>query len=125
MGVFITSSGTYPNKEIIEQRLSTFLAKPTQISFHICRKSAHMIASSLKLLLEDHVSLVLLRKQAIHMVGDLVGVKIIISGRFNGAAMARREVIHIGKVPLQTIAALVDYSTSTAYTRYGTFGIKV
>jgi len=53
------------------------------------------------------------------------GVKILVSGRLNGAEIARREPISEGKIPLQTIKANVDYGIARAYTTYGVIGIKV
>jgi len=53
------------------------------------------------------------------------GVKIVVSGRLDGSEIARREWLSDGKIPLQTIRADVDYATATAFTTYGTVGIKV
>jgi len=53
------------------------------------------------------------------------GVKIEISGRLNGAEIARTEWIREGRVPLQTLRADIDYSYRTAQTIYGILGIKV
>jgi small subunit ribosomal protein S3 len=53
------------------------------------------------------------------------GVKIQVSGRLNGAEIARTEWIREGRVPLQTLRADIDYSTTEANTIYGVLGIKV
>jgi small subunit ribosomal protein S3 len=53
------------------------------------------------------------------------GIKIQVSGRLNGAEMARNEWIREGRVPLQTLRADIDYATSEANTIYGVLGIKV
>jgi small subunit ribosomal protein S3 len=53
------------------------------------------------------------------------GIKIQVSGRLNGAEMARSEWIREGRVPLQTLRADIDYATSEANTIYGVLGIKV
>jgi ribosomal protein S3 len=53
------------------------------------------------------------------------GIKIQISGRLNGAEIARTEWIRAGRVPLQTLRANIDYSYKTAKTIYGILGIKV
>ncbi len=53
------------------------------------------------------------------------GVKIAIKGRLGGAEMARYEWMKRGRIPLQTIRADVDYAEKTAYTTYGTIGVKV
>jgi len=58
-------------------------------------------------------------------VQKIPGVKIEISGRLNGAEIARTEWIREGRVPLQTLRADIDYSYRTAQTIYGILGIKV
>ena len=53
------------------------------------------------------------------------GVKIQVSGRLNGAEIARSEWIREGRVPLQTLRADIDYATKEANTIYGVLGVKV
>lgn len=53
------------------------------------------------------------------------GIKIQVSGRLNGAEMARTEWIREGRVPLQTLRADIDYATTEANTIYGVLGIKI
>nr|QKN19274.1 ribosomal protein S3 [Eudorina cylindrica] len=53
------------------------------------------------------------------------GVKIQVSGRLNGAEIARSEWVRAGRVPLQTLRANIDYSYRTANTIYGIIGVKV
>ncbi len=53
------------------------------------------------------------------------GVKIFLSGRLDGNEIARREQMHRGSLPLQTLRADIDYGRATAFTTYGTIGIKV
>lgn len=53
------------------------------------------------------------------------GIKIQVSGRLNGAEIARSEWIREGRVPLQTLRADIDYATKEANTIYGILGIKV
>jgi len=53
------------------------------------------------------------------------GIKIQVSGRLNGAEIARSEWIREGRVPLQTLRADIDYATQEAHTIYGILGIKV
>ena len=53
------------------------------------------------------------------------GIKIQVSGRLNGAEIARSEWIREGRVPLQTLRADIDYATREAHTIYGVIGIKV
>lgn len=56
---------------------------------------------------------------------DAQGVKIAVGGRLDGAEIARHEWLANGKISLQTLRSNVDYSPATAYTTYGTIGIKV
>jgi len=53
------------------------------------------------------------------------GIKIQVSGRLNGAEIARSEWIREGRVPLQTLRADIDYATKEANTIYGVLGIKI
>jgi small subunit ribosomal protein S3 len=56
---------------------------------------------------------------------EVKGAKVMVSGRLNGAEIARKEWLKKGKTPLQTLRSDIDYAQSTAYTNYGTVGIKV
>ena len=56
---------------------------------------------------------------------EVQGAKIMVKGRLNGAEIARDEHLEKGKLPLQTLRANIDYGTATAFTTYGTIGIKV
>lgn len=53
------------------------------------------------------------------------GVKVMLSGRLGGAEIARREQLKAGMLPLQTLRADIDYGQATAFTTYGTIGVKV
>lgn len=53
------------------------------------------------------------------------GIKVIVSGRLDGAEIARRETLFTGKIPLHTLRADIDYSRLAAQTIYGKIGIKV
>nr|QUE29788.1 ribosomal protein S3 [Erythrotrichia carnea] len=56
---------------------------------------------------------------------NVKGIKIQVSGRLNGAEIARSEWVREGRVPLQTLRADIDYSYKTALTTYGILGVKV
>lgn len=66
-------------------------------------------------------------KQAMNRIerAGALGVKIIVSGRLNGAEIARAEMLTSGKVPLHTLRADIDYARGIANTTYGVLGIKV
>jgi small subunit ribosomal protein S3 len=58
-------------------------------------------------------------------VAKVAGIKVQISGRLNGAEMARSEWIREGRVPLHTLRANIDYANKRANTIYGVLGVKV
>jgi len=66
-------------------------------------------------------------KTAIEQIMDAgaAGVKVAISGRLGGAEIARTEWLYKGKLPLHTLRANIDFARATAFTTYGTVGIKV
>jgi len=67
-------------------------------------------------------------KQALERVmqsKDVLGAKIKIKGRLDGNEIARKEWLRKGRIPLQTLRAGIDYAQATAFTAYGTVGIKV
>ena len=52
------------------------------------------------------------------------GVKIMVSGRLDGAEIARSEQYHEGSIPLQTLRADIDYGFAEAHTTFGVIGVK-
>jgi small subunit ribosomal protein S3 len=56
---------------------------------------------------------------------DVIGVRIVVSGRLGGADMSRTEAIKRGRIPLQTFRANIDYAQQEAHLPYGVIGIKV
>jgi small subunit ribosomal protein S3 len=66
-------------------------------------------------------------KQAIERVmkSGAQGVKVLLSGRLDGAEIARRETLHKGRFPLHTLRADIDYAAAPAFTIYGATGVKV
>lgn len=56
---------------------------------------------------------------------EVKGGRIMVSGRLDGAEIARTEHLSKGKIPLQTLRADIDYGEATAFTTYGTIGIKI
>ncbi len=66
-------------------------------------------------------------KQAISRVerAGALGVKVKMSGRLDGAEIARRETLTSGNLPLHTLRADIDYSRGAAHTTYGAVGIKI
>jgi len=56
---------------------------------------------------------------------DVLGVKMMIAGRLNGASMKRSEWAAWGKIPLHNLRADIDFAQETALTNYGIIGVKV
>jgi len=56
---------------------------------------------------------------------EVQGAKVMVKGRLNGALIARKEWLKKGRISLQTLRANIDYAQATAYTTYGTIGVKV
>ncbi len=63
--------------------------------------------------------------QKVEASPDVQGVKLSLKGRLDGSEMARHETLKRGRIPLQTLRANIDYAGKTAYTTYGTIGVKV
>ena len=77
--------------------------------------------------LEDRVAFRRAIREAMQCAQEdnVSGIKIQVSGRLNGAEIARSEWIREGRVPLQTLRADIDYATKEANTIYGVLGVKV
>jgi small subunit ribosomal protein S3 len=77
--------------------------------------------------IEKRIAFRRVMKQTIEKVmkAGAEGVKIVISGRLNGAEIARRETLTQGKIPLHTLRANIAYSRGIAQTTYGTIGLKI
>ncbi|MCU0537613.1 MAG: 30S ribosomal protein S3 [Hydrococcus sp. Prado102] len=88
---------------------------------------ATLIAEYIAQQLERRVSFRRVVRQAIQRAqrAEVKGIKIQVSGRLNGAEIARTEWVREGRVPLHTLRADIDYSYRTAQTIYGILGIKV
>jgi small subunit ribosomal protein S3 len=89
---------------------------------------ANILAEYIALQLENRVAFRRTMKKAIQLAiqqGKVKGIKIQISGRLNGAEIARVEWAREGRVPLQTLRARIDYCHYPAKTTYGILGIKV
>ena len=88
---------------------------------------AQLIAQSIAQQLSKRVAFRKAVRQSLTKVPlNLVkGVKIQVSGRLNGAEIARVEWLREGRVPLQTIRADIDYASVESHTMYGVLGVKV
>lgn len=88
---------------------------------------AQLVAENIAAQLEKRTSFRRAMKQAITraMRNGALGIKTSVSGRLNGAEMARTEGYQEGNVPLQTLRADIDYGFAEANTTYGKLGVKV
>ncbi|WP_074016508.1 30S ribosomal protein S3 [Fusobacterium massiliense] len=89
---------------------------------------AVLVAESIAAQIEKRIAYKKAMTQAISRTmksADVKGIKVMISGRLNGAEIARSEWAVEGKVPLHTLRADIDYAVATAHTTYGALGIKV
>jgi small subunit ribosomal protein S3 len=88
---------------------------------------AQLVAGNIAAQLEKRISHRRAMRQAMTRVMRMNGrgIKIQVSGRLGGSEIARREGDKVGKVPLHTIRADIDYGTATAHTVYGSVGCKV
>ncbi|MEK7167187.1 MAG: 30S ribosomal protein S3 [Patescibacteria group bacterium] len=89
--------------------------------------SANIIVQSIITDLEKRIPFRRVMKQTINRVNKTraKGIKIILSGRLNGVAIARSEKMVSGKIPLHTLRADIDYIQGNAHTTYGVIGVKV
>lgn len=90
-------------------------------------KDATLVAENIATSIEKRVAYKRAVSQAVMraMKAGAKGIKVMVSGRLNGAEIARSEWVVEGKVPLHTLRADIDYATATAHTTYGALGIKV
>lgn len=89
--------------------------------------NANFIADSLVEELQKRVAFRRAMKKTLRRAqrAKVRGIKIQISGRLNGAEIARSEWVREGQIPLQTLRAEIDYCYKTAKTIYGVLGVKV
>ena len=127
-GIIIGKGGTEVDK--LKEELKKITGNEVQINiFEIKRPEldATLVAASVARQIENRISY----KRAIKMAiaasirMNAEGIKIQISGRLNGAEMARSEHFKEGRIPLSTFRADIDYATASALTIYGILGIKV
>ena len=88
---------------------------------------AFLVGSSIARQIENRISYKRAIKMAIQaaMRMNCEGIKVQISGRLNGAEMARSEAFKDGRIPLSTFRADIDYALVESHTTYGRLGVKV
>ena len=127
-GIIIGKAGQEVDK--LKEELKKITGKEVQINiFEIKRPEldAKLVGASIARQIEARISYRRAIKMAIAaaMRMNSEGIKVQISGRLNGAEMARSESYKEGRIPLSTFRADIDYSIQEAHTTYGRIGIKV
>jgi small subunit ribosomal protein S3 len=118
--------------EILRDDLYKILKDKRQIRIDVIEitepdTEAYLLAEFITQQLEKRIAYRRVVRQAIQRAqkANIKGIKIQISGRLNGAEIARSEWTREGRVPLQTLRADIDYSYHAAQTTYGVLGVKV
>ena len=127
-GVLIGKQGS--EIEVIKKTVAK-VCPGKQISVNISEvkkpdTDAQLVAEGVAAQLEKRVSFRRAMKQAIgrSMRGGVKGIKVTVSGRLDGAEIARSESYHEGSIPLQTLRADIEYGFAEAHTTFGVIGIK-
>jgi small subunit ribosomal protein S3 len=129
-GVVVGKGGSGIEK--IRSDLQALLENQRQVRVNVIEvtnvdANAALMAEFITSQLERRVSFRRVVRQALQRAqkAEVLGIKIQVSGRLNGAEIARTEWIREGRVPLHTLRANIDYSYKTAKTIYGILGVKV
>nr|YP_009396648.1 ribosomal protein S3 [Vertebrata australis]ARW65834.1 ribosomal protein S3 [Vertebrata australis] len=129
-GIILGKSGS--GIEIIRNEVTKKLKISNKIRLNIIEitepdREAKLLAQWIAQQLEKRIAFRRALRQGIQKAqkANITGIKIQISGRLNGAEIARKEWAREGRVPLQTLKAHIDYSYTQANTIYGILGIKI
>ena len=128
-GVLIGKAGA--EIEVMKKKLAK-ITNGKQVAVNIVEVKkpdcdSQLVAESIAAQLENRASFRRCMKQAISrsMRAGAKGIKVMVSGRLDGAEIARSEQYHDGSIPLQTLRADIDYGFAEAHTTFGCIGIKV
>ena len=127
-GVIIGKGGAEVDK--LKEELKKLSNKEVQINIHEIKRpelDAFLVANSIARQIEGRISYRRAIKMAIAstMRMGAEGIKVTVSGRLNGAEMARTESYKDGRIPLHTFRADIDYHIAEALTKMGMIGVKV
>jgi len=127
-GIIIGKGGQ--EVETLKQEIHKITDKEIQINIFEVKKpelEATLVADSIARQIEGRISYKRAIKMSIAstMRMGAEGIKVQISGRLNGAEMARSEMFKDGRTPLHTFRADIDYSLAEAHTKLGLIGVKV
>ena len=127
-GIIIGKAGQEVDK--LKEELKKISGKDIQLNIVEIKRpelEAQLVASSIARQIENRISYRRAIKMAIAptMRINAEAIKVQISGRLNGAEMARSESYKEGRIPLSTFRADIDYALVEAHTTYGRIGVKV
>lgn len=127
-GVVIGRSGS--GIDALKKKLNSLTKQKVTINIEEVRSPelvAQLVAENIASQLERRMAFRRVIKNAVEnaIKSGALGAKASVSGRLNGAEMARRETAMDGSIPLHTIKANIDYGTAQAKTTYGIIGVKV
>ncbi|MCM1152098.1 MAG: 30S ribosomal protein S3 [Muribaculum sp.] len=116
--------------DALKEELKKLTDKEVQINIHEIKRpdlDAELVANNIARQVEGKIAYRRAVKKAVQdtMRSGAEGIKIQVSGRLNGAEMARSEMFKEGRTPLHTLRADIDYSLVEAHTKVGVIGIKV
>ena len=116
--------------EALKKELNKITDKDVQINVHEIKRpelDAQIVAANIARQIEGKIAYRRAAKMAVAstMRMGAQGIKVQISGRLNGAEMARSEMLKEGRTPLHTLRADIDYALVPALTKVGLIGVKV
>ncbi len=127
-GIIIGKGGA--EVDMLKEELKKLSGKDVQINIYEIKRpelDAKLVGANIARQIENRISYRRAIKMAIAntMRMNAEGIKVQISGRLNGAEMARSESYKEGRIPLSTFRADIDYALEEAHTTYGRIGVKV
>ena len=127
-GLVIGRKGEQVDK--LSEEMKSLTKKVVQLNIEEIKRAdldAQLVAEHIATQLEQRVSFRRAMKKAIasSMRAGAKGIRVACSGRLGGSEMARYETYREGRVPLHTLRADIDFARATAFTPYGTCGVKV
>ena len=127
-GLIIGKGGSEVDK--LKEELKKITDKDVQINIYEVKRpelDAQIVASTIARQIEGKIAYRRAVKMAVAstMRSGAEGIKVQVSGRLNGAEMARSEMFKEGRTPLHTLRADIDYALVEAHTKVGVIGVKV
>ena len=116
--------------DLLKKQLSKILGYKVQVNVDEIKRPglvAELVGQNIAQQLEKKVNYRRAIKKSIQTTMSMgaQGIRLCVSGRLNGAEIARSETFRDGRVPLHTLRANIDYSLVEANTTYGIIGVKV